>query len=265
MSDIDSPSNNHQHEDSGEIVSNRRSSSRSPARSHSRSPIRSPKRAENIGENEEGGYSPLDQSNGESSQRDEPIPESSNNLFITGLSKLTKEPALRAVFERYGTVTKCSIVIDPHTGDSRGFAFVSYDRKEDAEASMSAVSGVEVLDDRLISVEYARRGRARTPTPGKYHGPPKPTDRRRGRFDPRRARPDRRGSYRGGYADRGGFYDRRDRREDYRGRDYDYRPRYDDRRFDERRAPPRYERSRSGDRDDRRDYRSRRDYGEERR
>ncbi|KAG0365016.1 hypothetical protein BGZ54_006947 [Gamsiella multidivaricata] len=69
---------------------------------------------------------------------------------------------------------------DPHTRESRGFAFVTMVRAEDADAAMQA-----------------KRGRARTPTPGQYRGPPKREraiggmpgyygyDRRTDRFDPR--------------------------------------------------------------------------------
>ncbi|KAI8598512.1 hypothetical protein EDD21DRAFT_382266 [Dissophora ornata] len=61
---------------------------------------------------------------------------------------------------------------DPHTRDSRGFAFVTMVRAEDADAAMQVLNGFE-LHGRAMSVNMARRGRARTPTPGQYRGPPK--------------------------------------------------------------------------------------------
>ena len=61
---------------------------------------------------------------------------------------------------------------DPHTKDSRGFAFVTMETVEDAEAAVAACNAVELMG-RVMNVEKARRGRARTPTPGQYHGPPK--------------------------------------------------------------------------------------------
>lgn len=61
---------------------------------------------------------------------------------------------------------------DPHTKESRGFAFVTMDNVEDAEAAISALSATELMG-RTMNIEKARRGRARTPTPGQYHGPPK--------------------------------------------------------------------------------------------
>ena len=61
---------------------------------------------------------------------------------------------------------------DPHTKDSRGFAFVTMETAEEAEAAIAACNATELMG-RVMNVEKARRGRARTPTPGQYHGPPK--------------------------------------------------------------------------------------------
>lgn len=61
---------------------------------------------------------------------------------------------------------------DPHTRESRGFGFVTMDLPEEAEAAIEALNGQE-LSGRTLSVQKARRGRARTPTPGRYFGPPK--------------------------------------------------------------------------------------------
>ena len=95
---------------------------------------------------------------------------------------------------------------DPHTKESRGFGFVMMETAEEAEAAIAGLSGTELID-RVINVDKARRGRARTPTPGAYHGPPK-RDAFGGGFD-RPYEP------RGGYSSRG--YDRYDDRRSYGG------------------------------------------------
>ncbi|KAG8941008.1 hypothetical protein FRC00_012619, partial [Tulasnella sp. 408] len=64
---------------------------------------------------------------------------------------------------------------DPHTRESRGFGFVTMDTAADAEAAIAALNGTD-LKGRNITVDKARRGRARTPTPGRYYGPPKRAD-----------------------------------------------------------------------------------------
>lgn len=61
---------------------------------------------------------------------------------------------------------------DPHTNDHRGFAFVTMEHYEDADRAIEALNGLE-LEGRAIRVERAKRGRPRTPTPGRYYGPAK--------------------------------------------------------------------------------------------
>ena len=67
---------------------------------------------------------------------------------------------------------KCNIMRDPHTRESRGFGFVKMLTPEEADAAKDGLQG-EVYEGRTLSIEKARRARPRTPTPGKYFGPPK--------------------------------------------------------------------------------------------
>lgn len=76
------------------------------------------------------------------------------------------------LFEKYGEVEKCQIMKDPHTKESRGFGFVKMVTSDQADAAKDGLQG-EVIEGRTLSIEKARRARPRTPTPGKYFGPPK--------------------------------------------------------------------------------------------
>ncbi|KDN49090.1 hypothetical protein RSAG8_02443, partial [Rhizoctonia solani AG-8 WAC10335] len=134
-----------------------------------------------------------------------------NNIHVSGLSSRVDNRMLDEAFGKYGKVAKASVVYDPHSRESRGFAFVTMDSVEEAEAAIAGLHNSE-LAGKPITVEKARRGRARTPTPGKYLG----TGRR-----------DDRGSQGGGY------------REDRYGAERPYYPRE----YDSRYAPrDRYER-----------------------
>ena len=61
---------------------------------------------------------------------------------------------------------------DPHTQESRGFGFVKMVTPEQADAAREGLQG-ENMNGRTLSIEKARRARPRTPTPGRYFGPPK--------------------------------------------------------------------------------------------
>ena len=142
------------------------------------------------------------------------------------------------LFEKYGEVEKCNIMRDPHSGDSRGFGFVKMVSAEAADAAREGLQG-QMYEGRSLSIEKARRGRPRTPTPGKYYGPPK-----RGKLPSENSSSRRRITntpppetrFRGGrYGDRyderrggGGLGRRDDPAGGYRGGSR-YRDRYDDR------------------------------------
>ncbi|EMF16729.1 RRM_1-domain-containing protein [Sphaerulina musiva SO2202] len=95
-----------------------------------------------------------------------------SNLFVTGIHPRLSEEEVSRLFEKYGQVEKCNIMKDPHTRESRGFGFVKMVTSDEADAAKEALQG-EVYEGRTLSIEKARRARPRTPTPGKYFGPPK--------------------------------------------------------------------------------------------
>ncbi|CAG8508299.1 13616_t:CDS:2 [Ambispora leptoticha] len=166
-----------------------------------------------------------------------------NNLFVTGLSIRTEDRDLEEYFSKFGKVSKAQIMYDPHTRESRGFGFVTMETTDEADAAKEGLSGTEI-HGRVVTVEKARRSKARTPTPGRYYGPPKRREPRRvDRFDPRYEyrsydryeRPPR------GYG-RDPYYDRAYDRPYYdRGYDRGYERGYDrsyDRAYDRDRRPP---------------------------
>jgi len=186
----------------------------------------------------------LDRHEKESSVEKDGSRNTGTNLFVTGIHpRLTEEDVTR-LFTKYGEVVKCNIMLDPHTKESRGFGFVNFMTSDQADAAKDALQG-EVYEGRTLSIEKARRSRPRTPTPGKYFGPPKRDDFRRGPPAYTGGRPY--GGGRGGYPPRGGDDDRY-----YRGGRYESGDRY----YGSRREhgddyPPRIDRYASGGREER--------------
>ncbi|KAH8099458.1 hypothetical protein BXZ70DRAFT_302886 [Cristinia sonorae] len=146
-----------------------------------------------------------------------------NNLHVSGLSHRVDTRELEQAFAKVGRVKKAQVMYDPHSRESRGFGFVTMESAEEADAAITALNGTDLMGKNMI-VEKARRGRARTPTPGRYYGPPKRGDNRLADERPYDPRP-----YDSRYA-RGGYDDHRSRRPRYDddprgggggGRDYD--------------------------------------------
>ncbi|KAH9170581.1 hypothetical protein EDB89DRAFT_1853368, partial [Lactarius sanguifluus] len=168
-----------------------------------------------------------------------------NNLHVSGLSSRVDTRDLEAAFAKIGraSVKKASVMYDPHTRESRGFGFVTMESVEEAEAAVTALNATDLMG-KTMTVEKARRGRARTPTPGRYYGPPKRNDRERyydpRPYDSRYARDHDHEDRRGGRGSGGGRHEDRPRDYDRGYRDYDRGPRDYDRAYG--REPRDYER-----------------------
>ncbi|XP_030751576.1 serine/arginine-rich splicing factor 2 isoform X1 [Sitophilus oryzae] len=84
------------------------------------------------------------------------------SLKVDNLTYRTTPDDLRRVFERCGEVGDIYIPRDRFTRESRGFAFVRFFDKRDAEDALEAMDG-RMLDGRELRVQMARYGRPTSP------------------------------------------------------------------------------------------------------
>jgi len=75
-------------------------------------------------------------------------------LLVRNLARTTTEAELRTMFEVYGTVQSCTLVMDKKTGDSKGFGFIEMPKPGDAKAAMKNLNDTEV-DGYKIRVKKA--------------------------------------------------------------------------------------------------------------
>ena len=76
-------------------------------------------------------------------------------LLIRNLSRTTTKEALRALFEVYGNVQSCTIVLDEKSGRSKGFGFIEMPSPGASKAAMKNLNGKE-LDGNTIRVKKAQ-------------------------------------------------------------------------------------------------------------
>jgi len=155
-------------------------------------------------------------------------PDPTRCLGVFGLSLYTTERELEKEFGRFGNLDKVQVVLDGHSGRSRGFAFIYYDSIDDAEEARDKMNGID-LDGKKIRVDFSITKRAHTPTPGMYMGRPTEGSSRRGRSRDRDYRDDRR-SRSPGYRRRSPSPYYRDSRRSYRSRSRSYGRGYSPRR-----------------------------------
>jgi len=96
------------------------------------------------------------------STRPPPRIDGTISLKVDNLTYRTTPEDLRRVFERCGEVGDIYIPRDRHTRESRGFAFVRFYDKRDAEDALKEMDG-RILDGRELRVQMARYGRPTSP------------------------------------------------------------------------------------------------------
>ena len=77
------------------------------------------------------------------------------SLYVGNLSYDTTEIGLEDLFKQYGKVQSVNIIMDKHSGRSRGFAFVAMATPEEAKKAIEALDGYQ-LDGRNIVVNEAQ-------------------------------------------------------------------------------------------------------------
>uniref|UniRef100_A0A7N0TPI4 Eukaryotic translation initiation factor 3 subunit G n=1 Tax=Kalanchoe fedtschenkoi TaxID=63787 RepID=A0A7N0TPI4_KALFE len=77
-----------------------------------------------------------------------------NSVRVTNLSEDTREPDLLELFRTFGAVSRVYVAIDQKTGVSRGFGFVNFVNKEDAERAINKLNGYG-YDNLILRVEWA--------------------------------------------------------------------------------------------------------------
>ena len=77
-----------------------------------------------------------------------------NSVRVTNLSEDTREPDLLELFRPFGLVSRVYVALDHKTGSSRGFGFVNFVNREDAEKAISKLNGYG-YDNLILHVEMA--------------------------------------------------------------------------------------------------------------
>ena len=70
-------------------------------------------------------------------------------LLVRNLARETTEEELKEMFEGYGTVQSCNLVLDKNTGKSKGFAFVEMPKIGDAKAAITSLNNQNVAGSNI--------------------------------------------------------------------------------------------------------------------
>jgi nucleolysin TIA-1/TIAR len=79
-----------------------------------------------------------------------------HHIFVGDLSPEIDTETLKEAFAPFGEISNCRIVRDPQTLKSKGYAFVSFVKKSDAESAIQAMNG-QWLGSRAIRTNWSTR------------------------------------------------------------------------------------------------------------
>lgn len=71
-------------------------------------------------------------------------------ILIRNLDRITTEKQLHDMFQEFGTIQSCNLVIDKENGKSKGFAFVEMPKAGEAKAA------IKNLNNKTIGINKIR-------------------------------------------------------------------------------------------------------------
>ena len=80
--------------------------------------------------------------------------EESTSVYVGGLSFYAEEHDLQDLFGKYGNA-QVNIIKDRETQRSRGFAFVRYDTKDEAQSAINNLNGADIKG-RNVTCSFAK-------------------------------------------------------------------------------------------------------------
>jgi RNA recognition motif-containing protein len=70
-------------------------------------------------------------------------------ILVRNLDRSTTEKELNDLFQAFGNVQSCSLVIDKSSGESKGFGFIEMPKSGEAKAAMKKLNNKTVGSNRI--------------------------------------------------------------------------------------------------------------------
>jgi len=70
-------------------------------------------------------------------------------LLVRNLDRLTTEEELKGLFEEFGTVQSCTLVMDKADNSSKGFGFVEMPKSGEAKIAIKKLNNKTIGDNKI--------------------------------------------------------------------------------------------------------------------
>merc|ERR1719293_471000 len=83
-------------------------------------------------------------------------------IIVSGVHEEAQEDDVFEAFAEHGDIKNLHLNLDRRTGFVKGYAFIEYETKQEAEAAIKAMDGNTLLEQKLsVSWAFAKPGRGR--------------------------------------------------------------------------------------------------------
>jgi RNA recognition motif-containing protein len=65
-------------------------------------------------------------------------------IYVGGFSPVISTDRLRTLFSIHGSVTSAQVLMNKHTGQSRGFGFIEMGSVEETQSAIAALNGADL-------------------------------------------------------------------------------------------------------------------------
>jgi len=79
-----------------------------------------------------------------------------SDIFVGDLSSEVDNEQLKKAFAQFGEVAAAKVIMDPHTLKSKGYGFISFQNREDAERAIEKMNG-QIIGKRTVRTNWASR------------------------------------------------------------------------------------------------------------
>lgn len=70
-------------------------------------------------------------------------------LLVRNLDRATTEAELNSIFEEFGTVQSCNLVMDQTSGESKGFGFIEMPKAGEAKAAIKNLNNKSIGSNKI--------------------------------------------------------------------------------------------------------------------
>lgn len=81
-----------------------------------------------------------------------PPPKGNRRVYVGSIPWELKEEDVKQLFESCGKIVSCQLIVNPETGQHKGFGFIEFSKEEEASLAKTALNNFDIIPGRPLRV-----------------------------------------------------------------------------------------------------------------